>query len=344
MRKPPASRHPSCAAFWVKAIAEAMELEGLALPPLFAEAELDLSRLGDPDARFASDKVNRLWQLAVLSSGNPTLGLAGAMTARPASFDVFAYAMMSAPDLRGILERIVRYIRVFNDAADVTVTDSPDGFRIALSIFSSQPPVPWQRFGFDLMTFLSFCRWVTTRNLQPVALELAFAPAADLEPYGHAFGCPLRFNAPANALLLSHADVMSPLPTAHPLLAQLHETVAQQHLRRSNQPLASLRVRDMVTQRLQGGGPTRAEVAGAMAMSERTLHRRLDEEGTSFQRILEAVRRERAEQYLQRHDLSLAEIAYLLGFNDQGSLFRASRRWFGTSPRHGGPRTHRRSA
>src|SRR5690348_2429271 len=136
MRKPSASRHPSCAAFWVKAIAEAMESDGLALPPLFAEAGLDLGALGDPDARFASDKINRLWQLAVLQSGNPTLGLASAMTARPASFDVFAYAMMSAPDLHGILERIVRYIRVFNDAADVAVTDSPEGFRIALSIFS----------------------------------------------------------------------------------------------------------------------------------------------------------------------------------------------------------------
>ena len=69
-----------------------------------------------------------------------------------------------------------------------------------------------------------------------------------------------------------------------------------------------------------------------MAMSERTLHRRLEAEGTSFQKILDSARRDLAERYMDRKDLSLAEIAFMLGFSDQSSLFRASKRWFGTSP------------
>ena len=71
-------------------------------------------------------------------------------------------------------------------------------------------------------------------------------------------------------------------------------------------------------------------------MSERTLHRRLGAEGTSFQDVLDDTRRELAEQYLSRGDLSLADTTYLLGFNDQSSFFRAYRRWFGTSPKHRG--------
>jgi len=340
MRRRVVSRHSSCAAFWVRAVAAALEAEGLDPQPLFTEVGLDLAALRDPDARFASDKVDLLWQLVVLRSGNPTFGLASARTAKPARFDIVAYAMMSAPNLLGILERMARYIHIFNDTAHVTVSEAPEGVRIALAIFSSLPPVPWQRYGFDLLTFLSFCRWVTARDLRPITLELAVAPAAGLEPYGDAFGCPLRFDAPANALLLSHADAMSPLPTAHLMLAQLHEKVAEEHLRRANPQSASLRVHGIVSPRLPGGGSTRAEVAAALAMSERTLHRHLEEEGTSFQRILDGTRRELAERYLGRGDLSLAEIAYLLGFSDQGSLFRASKRWFGTSPRQ----VRRRSA
>ena len=82
------SHQPSCAAFWVRAIAEALESEGLDLPSLFAEAGLELAALKDPYARFASDKVCVLWQLAVARSGNPTLGLTTSQIAKPASFAV----------------------------------------------------------------------------------------------------------------------------------------------------------------------------------------------------------------------------------------------------------------
>jgi AraC-like DNA-binding protein len=67
-------------------------------------------------------------------------------------------------------------------------------------------------------------------------------------------------------------------------------------------------------------------------MSERTLQRRLEEEDTSFVQLLDDTRRELAEQYLGRLNLSLAQAAYLLGFADQSSFFRACRRWFDLSP------------
>jgi AraC-like DNA-binding protein len=336
MTRCPNPHQPGCAAFWVRAIAEALESEGLDLRALFAEAGLELATLRDPDRRFASDKVDQLWRLALARSGNPALGLASSRIAKPASFDVVAYTMMSAPSLLGILERLCRYIRIFNDAALVTVNEDAEGVRIALEIYAGQQPVPWQRFGFDLMTFLTFCRWVTARELKPIALELTLAATPDLAPYEEAFNCPLRFNAPANALLLSHADTMLPLPTAHRLLAEVHNAIADEHVRQAGPPTIGLRLRSLLTRSLSEGEPTRAVAAAAMAMSERTLHRRLAAEGTSFQKILDSARRELAERYMDRKDLSLAEIAFMLGFGDQSSLFRASKRWFGTSPRQRG--------
>ena len=332
MTRRPNPHQPSCAAFWVRAVADALESEGLDLQALFAEAGLELAALKDPDRRFASDKVDHLWRLALARSGNPTLGLASSKIAKPASFDVVAYTMMSAPNLLGILERMSRYIRIFNDAALVTINDDVEGFRLTLEIYVGRQPVPWQRFGFDLMTFLTFCRWVTARDLRPIALELTLAPSPDLEPYRDAFNCPLRFNAPANALLLSRADAMLPLPTAHDLLAEVHDAIADEHVRQVNPPPIGLRIRSLLTRNLPEGEPTRAAIARAMAMSERTLHRRLEAEGMSFQKMLDSARRDLAERYMARKDLSLAEIAFLLGFSDQSSLFRASKRWFGTSP------------
>jgi AraC-like DNA-binding protein len=88
----------------------------------------------------------------------------------------------------------------------------------------------------------------------------------------------------------------------------------------------------MIIRRLPDGEPKRDQIAGELGMSERTLQRRLEQEGTSFIQLMDDTRRELAEQYLGRLQLSLAQAAYLLGFADQSSFFRACRRWFDLSP------------
>jgi AraC-like DNA-binding protein len=335
MTRKPISSQASCAAFWVKGIAEALELEGLDLAALFDEASLDLAALNDPDARFASDSVNLLWRRAVARSGNPTLGLARSQIVSPANFDVVAYTMMSAPNLLNVFDRLVRYVSVVNDAARMSADEDPEGVRLVLRISVGQQSVPWQRYVFDLMTFLSFCRWLAVRDLRPIAMELALPPTAEIEPYRHTFRCPLRFDAPANALLWSRSDVSLPMPTAHRLLDEIHQGIAEEYLQRVTSSTKH-RVRTILVRRISDGEPTRGKVAKAMGMSERTLHRRLEAERTSFQEVLDDTRRELAEQYLSRGEMSLADTTYLLGFSDQSSFFRAYRRWFGTSPKRRG--------
>ena len=274
-----------------------------------------------------------MWQLAVARSGDPAIGLANSNIAKPASFDVVAYTMMSSPHLLGILESLNRYVGIVSDAATIVISEDDEGYRMILELFGGGRPVPRQRFEFDLMTILSFCRWVTNRDLRPLALELRFPPPADLRPYQDGFKCPLRFNAAANALLFARADVLAPLPTAHPLLAEVHQRFATERLQRLDHLQTSSRARAAIIRRLPAGEPRRTEVAAVLEISERVLQRRLQTEGTSFQRLLDDTRRELAQQYLGQTDVSLADATYLLGFGDRSSFFRACRRWFGTSPR-----------
>jgi len=323
----------SCAAFWVRGIAEMLKAEGLDVAALFDEAGLETVALSDPDSRFPTEKVSLLWELAVARSGNPTIGLAKSNIVRPASFDVVAYTMMSSPHLLGILESLNRYVGIVSDAASIVISEDDEGYRMILELFGGGRPVPRQRFEFDLMTIFSFCRWVTNRDLRPLALELRFPPPADLRSYQDAFQCPLRFNAAANALLFARADVLAPLPTAHPLLAEVHQRFATERLQRLDHLQTSTRARAAIIRRLPAGEPRRTEVAAALEISERGLQRRLQTEGTSFQRLLDDTRRELAQQYLGQTDVSLADATYLLGFGDRSSFFRACRRWFGTSPR-----------
>jgi len=320
------------AAFWVTGIADALAVEQLDVPGLFRDAGLDFAALGDPDARFAIDQVNLLWELALARSGNPAIGLTGAVQAKPRHFGIIAYALMSAPDLLGILHRMVRYVGIVSDAAIVTVRKHGNAHRLVLTVRPGSRPAPHQRFAFDLLRFLSFCRWVTDTELKPAAVELSHPGGQSAPAFAAAFGCMPRFGAAENALVFSAADATRPLPTAHDRLSAVHDRIATEHLQRMSDSLVKTQARAMIAGRLPDGAPTRGAVARALGTSERTLHRRLAEEGTSFQRLVDETRRELAENYLVRRDLSLAAVAYMLGFKDQGGFFRAAQRWLSMTP------------
>lgn len=189
-----------------------------------------------------------------------------------------------------------------------------------------------QRIEFIFVTLIGFCRWVGGREVNPRAIELSYPVPADPGPYRAAFRCPVSFDAPRNSLVFAHADMITPLPTSNPQLADLHERFAGEYLQHFDHAQTSYRAREVIIRRLPDGELRRDEVAGELCMSERTLQRRLEEEATSFIQLLDDTRRELAEQYLGRLHLSLAQAAYLLGFADQSSFFRACRRWFDLSP------------
>lgn len=307
---------------------------------MFAEAGLDIAELSRHDARFEPEKISLLWELAARKSGNPAIGLALPDVAKPASFDAIAYVMMSCPHLLAALERLVRYLRIVSDAADIGVHEEDEGYRVTVQLVGGGRPVPVPRIEFVVVTILSFCRWLSGRALAPRAADLAHPAPADPQPYVRAFHCPLRFDAEVCALHFSREDLLLPLPTSNPVLAEMHERYANEYLGRLDQDRVSYRVRELIVRRLPEGDPLRGDIAKTLCMSERTLQRRLQEEGTSFLHLVDDIRREFAQQYLRRHSLTLGQAAYLLGFADQSTFFRACKRWFDVSPgeyrhRHG---------
>ena len=319
-------------AVWVKGIAEMLAAEGLDVAGLFAAAGIDRSALEGPAARLQTEKLSHLWQLAVERSRNPAIAVAQHQVARPAAFDVVGYTMMSCADLRGAFERLIRYLLILSDALTMTMTEEGDGYRIDFVLFGGDRPIPRQRIEFIFVTVVSFCRWITRSDLSPRSVELAYSGPVDQAPYRTAFRCPVVFDASRNSLLFASADMNLALPTFNPQLAELHERFAGEYLRHFDHAQTSFRVREAIVRRLPDGEPRRDEVAVELRMSERTLQRRLEEEKTSFVQLLDDTRRELADQYLGRLHLSLAQAAYLLGFADQSSFFRACRRWFKVSP------------
>jgi AraC-like DNA-binding protein len=319
-------------AAWVRGMAEKFESAGLDAASLFAAAGLDLAQLNIPDARFATEKISVLWDLAFERSGNRWIGLDLGTEARAASFDIVAYVMMSCPNLLNGLERFVRYLHIISDATSIVLQPVEQGYELKFDIHGGDHPMPRQRVDFVLLMFLTFCRWVAGREFQPVVVEIAL-PAPDmLERYTAAFRCPLKFDAPAHRLLFSLQDMTFPLPSSNQALADLHERFAGEYLLRLENNRVSHKAREIIVRKLPDGEPMRGDIAKELCMSERTLQRRLQEEGTSFHQLVDVTRQELSKQYLTRDKLTLGEAAYLVGFSEQSTFCRAFKRWFQMSP------------
>ncbi len=317
---------------WALSIVQALELDGLDCQDLFVKLGLDYSALNDPDARFAQDGMTRLWQRAVEITGNPAIGLNLAKVMRPGAMHVVGYALMSSSTLRDSFQRLVRYQRIIAEGADVQFGSTNRGALLTLAIHGDQLPPARQSADGSLASTLAFCRWLTGKPLAPIEVYFQGPPPADIEPYQAAFQAPLRFNAEFHGMLMRHVDMDIALPTANAELAQLHDRFAGDYLARFSDSRVTHQARQVICRLLPQGEPRRETVAQSLHLSERSLQRRLDEEGTSFQQLLDDTRRTLAEQYLARADLALLEVAYLLGFADPSNFFRAFKRWFAMTP------------
>ncbi|WP_172146051.1 AraC family transcriptional regulator [Pseudomonas tumuqii] len=317
---------------WALGIVQALEMGGVDCRMIFRELGLDYAALEDPDARFAQDGMTRLWQRAVELSGNPAIGLNMAKVVRPASFHVVGYALMSSRTLTEGLARLVRYQRIIAEGADLSFRPTAKGYELILAIHGDRLPPARQSAEASMACSLAFCRWLTGQPIRPQQVLFQGDPPADLEPFQQVFQAPLKFNAGHYALLFERADLDRPLPTANESLAQLHDRFAGEYLARFSESRVSHQARQVLCRLLPQGEPKREAVAQALHVSQRTLQRRLQDEGTSFQRLLDDTRRELAEQYLAQPNLSLLEVAYLLGFADPSNFFRAFRRWFDITP------------
>ena len=317
---------------WVRGVVDMFRAEGIDVQALFRDARLDIAVLLDPAGRFSIDDVSALWEMAVARSGKATLGLSRELALTYGMLGVVGHAMMACPALLAALQQLARYMDVVSNAATFALTPDADGHWFELGHLGGERPVPRQRVEFGMLTMLGFCSWITGRELQALAVEFVYPAPADAARHLEVFGCPVHFSCAANRALLRQCDLERPLSARDPDMAALHARLVEDELERLDGAPTSHRVRLLLAQRLAHAEPRRKDIADALNTSDRTFQRRLQAEGTSFQQLLDETRRELAQQYLRRPRHSLRHVADLLGFEDQGNLFRACKRWFGESP------------
>lgn len=320
---------------WAIALVRALEARGLDARGLLAQAGLDAALLREPNGRSPVSAMSRLWRLAVDATGDPCLGLKVASYVQPATFHSLGLALLASENLEDALQRSARFSRIVSNAVDVQLQPHAQGIKQRVNWRAEGAPV---EEAIDLMMASTLkmgliLLGLDARDEHPIELRLRRAATPEMrEQFQAVFRCPITFEAEENSLWIPREWIEQPLPMANALLARQNDQVVMDYLARFDGARISEKVRAELISRLPAGEPSRAEIAAALKLSEKTLQRRLQEEHTRYQQVLDEVRRDLAQQYLREGPVSVCEVTFRLGFSDQSSFTRAFRRWTGVTP------------
>lgn len=326
---------------WVFAIVRALEDAGIDCPALLRKLGMAPEKIGDLNYRYSQEQVTSLWIAAVSATGDANFGLKAARHIRPSTFHVVGYAMSCSATLKRAAERFAHSARLISDSASVEFVPEGDNYRLKVDLNTGGRQPIYQTIDTIVAGFLILCEWIQSAPVVPVEVTFRHRRPADDQAYQDVFHCPLRFGQSMNSILFRASDLERPVPSANEELAMLLDEMAAKHLAYRFGRRFSRKVRDALIGQLPNGEPSKLETAKLLAMTERTLLRRLRDENTTFQEVLDRLREELAFDYLRRDNLTMEKIAYLLGFSSSSAFSRAFVRWTGQRPsdwREGRPR------
>lgn len=308
-----------------------LEESGLSASAVLRRAGLPLGFIDEPRVLLKTEELFALWRAVGEVSTNPAIGLQLGTETRAERFHPVGLAALSSENFGAAIDQMARF-KQLTCPEEILQKKGKEEWSIQfrwLLANELEPPV------LDECCFawvLSIARVGTGVRLSPLRVEFV-QPRAHVKTIERHFGCTVVCGAPRNAIVFRAADAQRPLVTRNAELLGMLAPQFEEELKQENGDENFIeRVRLAVQHKLTGQRPTIEDIADALHVSPRTLQRRLQEEGSSFQRVLEEARHQLARHYLNNSVLELNEAAYLLGYNDSNSFVRAFRTWEGVPP------------
>ena len=317
------------------AIYQTLQSYGVDADEVMRDAGLDISQFSDPYARLDPIAHQELVARAVDITGDVTFGLRFSDYVHPTTFHALGFALLSSSTLRSFVRRWERYHSFITTTGDVSFEENCEEPCLVFPPPSNRLPADVAKTLLEgqIATVLKLIRFMYRPDYLPLRVELMCPATPGTEAiYEKYLGRNVVNSAKRNVLFFSREDLDVPLPAANAELARQNDQVVLAFLARLKRADVVTQAHAKLIELLPSGECSKAQVAAALNMSVRTLHNRLADAGTTYQQLLDSTRQDLAEQYMKQMNVSVSEVAYLLGFSDCSNFSRAFHRWTGHSP------------
>ncbi len=303
---------------------------GVSMGRVLRRAGLSDELLHRPGVRLSARDFHRFWDGIDAEMADPLLPLKLCQTVRSESFSAPLFAALCSPNGLVALQRIARYKAL---VAPMRLDIRPARDRVSVDLVwldhASAPPLSLVLT--ELLFVVALLRMGTREAVQPLAV-ITRTPPKESSAYARFLGVPVE-KGTRHRVIMSRSDAMLPFLTSNEGLWAAFEPELRTRLAQLDASVTLVeRVRSVLLEALPGGGVDMAGVAQTLGMSGRSLQRHLTSQGVRYTDLLQATRHALAQHYLAKTQLPASEIAYLLGFAEPNSFFRAFRLWSGQSP------------
>jgi AraC-like DNA-binding protein len=313
------------------AIQNALETLGYDASDLYQRAGIEKKPSNDPLARLTPREVDNLLKESVLVTGNPSFGLTVARFAHPSALHALGYSILASSSLRDCCERLRRYSRLATEQGELRTREDEHFYYLSSHRLSKRisPEAidTWHAF------LVRIFRTLYKPDFAPISVKLERPrPEGYEDIYHKAFHAPVSFDADYSEICLPLESVDVPLIGGNREIANQFDQLVENYLAELDETDIVTRTRHVIIEQLSSGSCNRQRVATELGLSSSSLQLRLAREETSFQALLDEVRKSIALAYMDQARIPITEIAFLVGFADTSSFSRIFRKWTGSSP------------
>ncbi len=319
----------------IAVLAELLQEEGCTPQQLLKDSGLDSAQLHAPATRVSSRQLLTVYGNALRLSRDPGLAIKAGKRIRITHFGMYGYALLTCATPRDAIDFAIKYRSMAATLLGLRFEETAhEAFWEFSDVLSLGARSDLFRFvlEFQLGTQLSVHGDIFGRPVTPTEIRVTYAPVSHARAYEELLGCPVRFGQERNELRFSSELLKQSLAFANPATAAVVRQTCDQLLTemKAASSLAGKVFGILMAQ--PGRFPDLETIASRLHMTSRTLRRKLQAQETSYQAILNNVRKQLAMDYLRETRMSNEDIAASLGFSDAPNFRQAFKKWVGMTP------------